>query len=88
MIGINLVKAPEGTSMLQKATRHDVDVMLKLRPTHPLSLQCASLLAQYQQKPEPPLRMLDAYRAALQSYSDPAQAMQHLLHCMYYELMV
>lgn len=88
LAGINLVRPPDGNYMLQKATRQDVEVLLKLRPQHPLSLQCASLLAQHLQKPEPSLRMLDAYRAALQTYSDPALAMQHLLHCMYYELMV
>lgn len=88
LLGMSLTRYPEVGSSLLKATKHDVDVMNKFRPEHPLTLQSARMLAQFLQKPEVPLRMMDGARSAMNQYSDPAQAMQHLLHGMYSELMV
>lgn len=75
-------------SLLVRATRHDVEMMRKYRPLHPLTLQAACLLARHQERDEGSLRMNDGYESAMHQYADPAQAAQHLLHCMYSELLV
>ena len=85
---MSLARYTDGSSSLLKATKHDVEIMLKFRPKHPLTLQSARLLAQFLQKPEVPLKMMEGTLSAMHQYSDPAQALQHLLHCMYAELMV
>ncbi|KAL3135358.1 hypothetical protein ABBQ32_007547 [Trebouxia sp. C0010 RCD-2024] len=87
LAGMSLARYPEVSSSLLKATKHDVEVMIKFRPKHPLTIQSARLLAQFLQKPEVPLRMMEGALEAMHQYSDPAQAVQHLLHCMYSELM-
>ena len=89
VVGLSLARASEVQNALTKATKADVEMMLKSRPHHPLTLQCANLFAQQlPQKPVKPLEMLGGHHSALQADADPAQAVQHLLHCMYFELMV
>ena len=85
---MSLARYTDGSSTLLKATKLDVEIMLNFRPKHPLTLQSARLLAQFLQKPEVPLRMMEGTLSAMHQYLDPAQALQHLLHCMYSELMV
>lgn len=75
-------------SLLLRATKHDIEMMRKYRPSHPLTIQSACLLARHQEKDEGSLRMNDGYECAMHQYADPAQAAQHLLHCMYSELLV
>ena len=76
------------SSLLLRATKHDVDMMQKYRPRHPLTIQSACLLARHQEKDEGSLRMHDGYESAMHQYADPAQAVQHLMHCMYSQLLV
>lgn len=73
---------------LLRTASKDLEVMQSHRPSHPLTIQAASQLARQQGREEPSSRMIDGYNCAMRQWGDPAQAVQHLLHCMYSELLV
>lgn len=70
-----------------RALKHDIDQMQTCRPKHPITLQAHSMLQQYLWK-DANTHLEEGYSTALWLYTDPATAMQHVLHCMYIELMV
>jgi hypothetical protein len=70
-----------------KALKYDIDQMRTCRPKHPITLQSYSMLQQHLWK-DADTQLVEGYTNALWLYTDPAIAMQHVLHCMYIELMV
>lgn len=85
---LSLQRSSTSNFLLLKTARLDLEVMQSHRPSHPLTIQAASQLAQHQGREEPASRMIDGYNCAMRQFADPAQAVQHLLHCMYSELLV
>ncbi|KAL0047715.1 hypothetical protein WJX82_010235 [Trebouxia sp. C0006] len=69
-----------------KALKYDIDQMRTCRPKHPITLQSYSMLQQHLWK-DADTQLVEGYTNALWLYTDPAIAMQHVLHCMYIELM-
>lgn len=82
-LGISLSR----DSALLRHLKEDVAALKTFRPLHPATLQAHNMLQHYLWKEVDP-QMKEGFQAALYFFSDPATAMQHVLHCMYTELMV